>query len=427
VTGGRFLLALAVLPLLGLPAARRLVPGLSAWAALGVAGVFGALVVCLGTWILSIAGISWSVPLIIALALFPALTPRRRTKKESGLIPEGQGSPAAAIAVFLVLAVVTYAAATTRATAADLLLFWGAKGQRFAQARAIDVEFLREPMHQLMHPDYPPMLTSLYAWGALAAGRFAWGAATLTLPLFLALALAAFYGLAERAIGRRVAAEHTALLAAVLGFLSVRNLTAGNADMLLTYFEVVALSALVFAGDDDEGRIVAAVALTGAVLTKVEGTVFAALLVGAFILFGMSRGLRRVQGAVSLALPPFLAFAAWLAYCRFHGLLDIYGPRPGPTTAHVPAILRQILHEASFASAYAPWIVFLVLLVWGAKSRAAAVPLVCGAGFLAFLVYMYATSQVDPWLWVFWSAARLLVTPLVCLAVASAAACPRRA
>jgi hypothetical protein len=392
--------------------------------------VFGALVVCLGTWILSLAGIPWSVPLILALAFVPALFPRRRSR-ETEPVAEGPGSPVAGAAVVLVLAAVTYAAATARATAADLLLFWGAKGQRFAQARAIDVDFLREPMHRLMHPDYPPMLTSLYAWGTLAAGRFAWGAATLTLPLWLALALAAFYGFAHRSIGRRSAAEHTAVLAAGLGFLTVQMLTAGNADVLLTYFEVVALSALVFSGDDGEGRIAAAAALTGAVLTKVEGVVFAGLLVGAFVLFGTScgrgrdrgrgRGLRRVQAAVSLGLPPLLAFAAWLAYCRFHGLLDIYGPRPGPTSAHIPAILGQILHEASFSSAYAPWVVFLVLLMWGAKSRAAAMPLLCGAGFVAFLVYMYATSRVDPSLWIYWSGARLLLTPLVCLAVASAA------
>ena len=117
------------------------------------------------------------------------------------------------------------------------------------------------------------------------------------------------------------------------------------------------------------------------------------------------------------------ALAGWLAYCRAHGLLDVYLPkeRSVVTTAHLPAILKSVLEEAGYGALFAPWAVVLVLLLWRRTWRGTAVPLLCAAGFTAFIVYMYMTSPGEPVLWIRWSAARLLLTPLVCLAVAGAA------
>ena len=133
-----------------------------------------------------------------------------------------------------------------------------------------------------------------------------------------------------------------------------------------------------------DGLVAAAAGLTGAVLTKVEGTVFAVLVVGAFALFGPGR--RRLRSAIRMALPPFLALAGWLAYCRAHGLLDVYLPkeRSVVTTAHLPAILKSVLEEAGYGALFAPWAVVLVLLLWRRTWRGTAVPLLCAAGFTAF-------------------------------------------
>src|SRR5262249_8258882 len=195
--------------------------------------------------------------------------------------PEPRPVPAFA-ATAAVLGVVAYAAGTARATAADYVLFWGTKGQRFAQARAIDVDFLRDPMHYLIHPDYPPLLPCLYAWASLVAGRFAWGAALLSFPLFLAFTALTLYGFATPRVGRRTAAEYACLLAVLLGFLGLSNMIGGDAEPVLFLFEVLTLSALMFAGGGAAGRAAAAVGLAGAVLTKIEGTVFAALVVAAY-------------------------------------------------------------------------------------------------------------------------------------------------
>ena len=139
MTGGLFLAALAAVPLLGWPAARRLTPHLTRPATLGVAGALGAILLCAAMFLLTGLGIRWSVPLLLALALVPEfLLPR--TRSSPGGHSDGSGGVAVLAAwgaVFVVLAVVTFAVATARATAPDLLLFWGAKGQRFAQPHLV--------------------------------------------------------------------------------------------------------------------------------------------------------------------------------------------------------------------------------------------------------------------------------------------------
>ncbi len=421
MTGLLFILALAALPLLGLPLARRFLAMPNAAATIGTAGALGALLLCAEMFLLSVVGIRWSVALLLAPFAVLAVVWRPNARRPPAA-PAAEPLPWPAIgAASLAWLAAAYAAATARATSSDLLLFWGAKGERFAAARGIDVAFLRDPMHLLMHTDYPPMLTLLDAWAALVAGRFAWGAAMLSMPLFLGLSLLTFYGFARPSLGRRSAAEHTALLAALLGFVFVETLTAGNADPLLVYFEVLSLSAIVFAGDRAGGLAAAAVGLTGAVLTKVEGTPFAAIVILGFVLFGP--GGRRWRAAAVLGLPCLAALASWIAFGRAHGLLDVYRLRDHAALRleSGPAILRTIVQEGAYGAAFAPWIVVAVLIGLGSRSRDLGLLLATAAGFLAFMVYMYATLPADPTLWIRWSAARLLLTPLLCLALAAAA------
>jgi hypothetical protein len=314
-----------------------------------------------------------------------------------------------------------YAAGTARATSSDLLLFWGAKGQRFAQAGAIDVEFLRQPDHLLMHSDYPPMLPCLFAWATLTAGRFAWGAALLTLPLFLGLAAISFFGFARPALGLRSAAECTALLVALVGFVMIVTLMAGNADPLLVYFEVLALSALTLGSGRPGADVAAGIGLAGAVLTKVEGTVFAALLVGSFLLFGEGRA--RWRRALRMGAPAAAALVSWMAFCGRYGLTSIYSlssQRPA-TMTHFSAAVSGVLHEASYGAAYIPWLVVAALGLRGRNTASTRMNLAVAAGFLGFVLYMYLTSPTDARLWIIWSASRLLLTPLLSIFFAAVA------
>src|SRR5262249_10765408 len=360
-------------------------------------------------------GIRWSVWLMIIPPVLIGLSRggfRRERRKDIRL---GGAARFALMILLLTLGAATYAAATARATSFDLLFFWGTKGQRFAQKASIDVNFLGDPAHCLMHADYPPMLPCLYAWATLVTGRFAWGAALLSLPLFLALAVLTFFGFARSTLGRDDALEQASILAVLLALVLIEGYTAGGAEPLLVYFEVVALSALVFAADRPEGMPAAAVGLAGAAVTKVEGLVFAALLIGAVALF--LRGSCRWRPLALLAGTPTIFLAAWVIFCRSHGLLESYDlpARSRATLVYLPIVLREVGRGASYSTRFAPWIAVLALAVRGKRSPVSLIALAVALGFAGFTVLAYLTSKDDPRQWIVWSASGVLGTPLVSL------------
>jgi hypothetical protein len=200
------------------------------------------------------------------------------------------------------------------------------------------------------------------------------------------------------------------------GFLGVANMVGGDAEPLLFLFEVLALSSLVFAGGTAAGLAAAAVGLAGAVLTKVEGTVFAALVVAGYAVFGGEGSGRRVRAALALSLPAVAALGGWLLFCGSHGLLDIYrlGKRTAFSFTELPVVVRELVRDDLFGPRLAPVALVAALLLSRRPSRGALFPLSVAAGFGAFIVYMYLTGPGDPSNWIQWSAARLSMTPLIC-------------
>jgi hypothetical protein len=417
--------ALVSLPLVGYPFARlRVFATLTPAARWGLASAAGSLALCVAMLSSSALQVRWSIGLLLLPSAAALLLPGdRRFRRFGDPSPSpGEAPPALGLAALAtILGVVAYAAGTARATAADFVLFWGTKGQRFAQARAIDVAFLRDPLHYLIHPDYPPLVPCLYAWGSLLAGRFAWRTALLSFPLFTAFAALTLYGFARPALGRRAALANACFLAALLGFLGVANMVGGDAEPELFLFEVLALAALVFAGDRAAGVAAAAIALAAAVLTKIEGTVFAVLVVGAYAALGPSTPRDRPKRALVLGLPAATALAGWLLFCRRNGLLDIFrlGARTHLRTGELPVVLRELVRYDLFGPRLAAWAVVGALLIARRPPRAALFPLSVAAGFLVFMVYMYLSGSGDPTLWIQWSGARLSMTPLVCVLLAT--------
>jgi len=411
-----FLVALLVLPLIGygfarLPCFRSLHPA----SRIGLAGCLGALTLCAEMLLLTSLRVSWSVWLLSSPAVLWIFGRRRLRVRARVPEQDSRVGVTALVLTVLILSAAAYAAGSARATSTDLLLFWGTKGQHFARIRSIDAAFLRDPAHLLMHPDYPPMLPCLYAWAALVAGKFSWSAALLSLPVFLALAVLTFFGFARPALGRREAMAQASLLAAVLTLVMVAGYTAGNAEPLLIYFEVAALSALVFAADRPEGVPAAAVALAGAALTKVEGVVFAGLVAGGAVLF--IRQARRWQPLTLLTGIPVAALGTWILFCRSHRLPDLFDlHRPSkPTLAYLSLVFGDVIHQASYGFWFAPWVLLFLLALPGKHTRPSLLALTVALGFGAFLLYAYLTSSGNPHLWIEWSAARVLITPLVCL------------
>lgn len=364
-------------------------------------------------------GIRWSLPWLCApfAALWGLLfVPSRKTT--SSLSPTSDVIPGI-LACAATLALVAWAAGAATATSSDLLLFWGTKGQRFALAEGIDVSFLADSRNYLMHSDYPPLLPLVYAWCSLVAGRFAWGAALLFLPVTLGLLALSFWGSARESIPPRRATELTALLTAVLGFSLVTTYSAGNAEAVLLLFEAIALGALSLSVRSSAADWLAALGLAGAALTKLEGVLFAAT---AAVVFGAAwEGRLGIRRTLRLGALPAACAGLWYGFCRHHGLTDLLHP-PSLTLEFLPQILRGTGTEASYGAGYLPWIAVGTLWLSIPLRRVCWRAFALGTISIATICVYYLSAKADPSLWIRWSAARLLLTPLVCFHFAAAAA-----
>lgn len=424
MAGLAFLSIFGLLPALGaaavaLPTARSLDLG----GRVAVAAATGAVALCLEMLLVSAIGLRWSLPLLLGplLVLGAAgaiLRGRRPARRPAG----GTGFLWLSLTLLAVV-LLAYVAGSARATSPDFLLFWGTKGERFALARAIDTVFLAAPEHRLMHPDYPPLLPLLYACGALAAGRFPWGAALLTLPVWVLFTALGFRGWARPALGARSAARFTAVLAALLGFVLSVTWSAGNGEPPLLFFESMALAAAVFGAADRSVDVLLSVALAGAVLTKFEGLVFAAILAAGVVLLRRRRG-ERLGSSLRLGALPLVSLGAWILFCDRHGLLDAYkGGAAGPFNLRLlRPVVGTVAASLDYGLVYLPWILLVLLWAGGPGRRGGLLPAAVGVSVAVTNVYFYLHGTANPTLWIQWSACRTFLTPLLCLFFASAAA-----
>ena len=83
-------------------------------------------------------------------------------------------------------------------------------------------------------------------------------------------------------------------------------------------------------------------------------------------------------------------------------------------------ILVRTLRQASYDVAWVPWIGALAPLAITRRLRRAALPLLVAVGSVASVIFFYLHSDNPSW-WIDSSAMRVLLTPLACLVVASAA------
>ena len=421
MTGLRFLLALSGLPLLGWPFVAGPTRGLDPAARLAAAAAAGAVMLTLEMMAATLIGIRFGLLLAgLPLAAWCAIRLIRRrpeSVRAPATLPTADSMPALVMAAAGLL-LFFYAAATARVTATDLVLFWGPKGQAFAAAGRLDARFLGNHANVQMHPDYPPLVPSLYALATDAAGRFAWGASMLSLPLFLVLTAAALFGFGRGTLGDRRAAEWTALVIFLLGYGWSVTLSGGGAEPVLAFFEVLALVSLCF-GVDRRAVPIASLALTGCALTKLEGLPFAGAVALAFSI-GSSDWKSRLLRFAALLGPALAALGVWIGFCASHGLLHYYRGGGRLYLDHAPIVARVLPRVASYEAAYLPWIVVVPLLAMSARSVRSRPPAAVAFLFLAFIVFVYLHFPDDPTLLIVWSAGRLLLTVLIALLVAAA-------
>lgn len=435
--GYLWLASLAIFPLVGAPlvkhpAFRRF--GLACRVVL--AGGVGVVLVSWTMTVFALAGVRWG-PLFVLVSVAVAFALRLALRGDPGNVPsprtrgEGRGAGRSSITEVAALAITAISILATLAatlsglsTSPDLLLFWGPKAQQFAAARTIDAAFLSAPFLEYLHVYYPPLVTNVFAFGAMIAGRFPWGAATLTFPLLLAATAVALTGILKTESDAPSAAATAALATSAIALLGIHAMVAGNAEPFLLFFEILAVALLLTpAAASEAGKLVAGLLLAGAATSKVEGLPFvlAAVALFAVIEYGSARPLARtlllVLGPSVVALSTWFAFG--LARNLFRGYRG-YGEVGSIRWENLPGILSAVglaLWKAGYAL---PWLVPLsVLLLTGPRDRRAFLPGGVAILLAGFLLFTYLTTAGDPTLLIGWSAARVFSPVAALLALAA--------
>ena len=430
--GYTFLLALAGCPFSGWPLlAHSGFRRLSLPCRAGLSCAAGAALISGWMTVFALLGIAWRPVVLVLMAAFVSyllrfLLTSSEAAEEKAPARESRTGLAERLALVVmgvsVLAALA-AAASASATSPDLLLFWGPKAQAFAAARTVDAALLREPHLEYLHPSYPPLVTNLYAFASIVAGRFAWGAATLVFPLAVGVMALALPGMLRRAAPRRIAWACAALVVSTFGLLGNELDVGGNGDPWLWVFEILGMATLVsdFAATR-AGQLLAGLLLAGAVTAKIEGLPFA-LAAAAFFLLLRSKELKPGPAAAFLFLPSAVSLGAWLAlgatrrifygYEQYGRFLDIHWGR-------LPPVLSEIGGALWSAGWALPYLLSLAALISAPrKSRLVLLPLGVSAVLTAFFVFIYLHGDINPEKWIEWSAGRVFSPITALLALAS--------
>ncbi len=375
---------------------------------LAIAGAAGALMTAAVMTMMSVAGVEWSrtrlflllLPLVV-IALAAARVRARSSTTWKPAIPIS--------GIVLILGITAYGLLTARETCGDLLFFWGSKGMHFFRSGSIDANYLGDPNHYFSHADYPPLLPLLFAWSTTFSRQFSWWGALLLSGLCLTGIIAVI----------RAGTRDTlsALLgAAVLAYATAHAQTAGAADPLLLFFEAIAVGALLFINDQRTQAIIAAIGVAGAVATKVEGASFAVA-----VLLAMLIDRRTVKRSLAVVMPAALILGLWLWFVVSHGLLDTYRGNGTLSFRFLATALREPLRIASYNAWWIPWIAPLIVVLLG-DIRRARLPLSMAILTLGATLFFYLKTSGDPTYLIVTSASRVLLTPLLMLVLAAAAA-----
>jgi hypothetical protein len=409
-------LLLAGWPLLAHASYRRF----SLPARIGLSFAVGAVLASAWMTILALVGIPWQPFVLIVLACATAfllrfLLPAGRPTLDAPRKVSATGVEKLALALLWLALLAAFAAsASSRATSPDLMLFWAPKAQAFAAARTIDASFLRDISLIYMHRSYPPLVTNLMAFATLVTARFAWGAATLTLPMLLGVLALALPGTMGLLAPRRSALAASALIVATLGYLGLALSMAGNGDPWLWLFEILALAILAGpAALSPAGQLLAGLFLAGAVTAKVEGLLFAAASMALFLLLRRTE-LRIGRALALLAVPSVLSLGAWFAfealqhiflgYEQYGRFFDVHWDRLLPVVAS--------LGRAFWSTGWAlPYLLPLAALLFvPGKTRIRWLPIGVSLFLGLFSVFTYLHGDPDPGVWIIWSAGRVFST-----------------
>jgi hypothetical protein len=378
---------------------------------------FGLLTIVVEMFVLSWAGVHWSAWWLVPLPAVLSVLSRSAGFQPAGPLVSSRRLSAILLLAVVAVAILVSSILAATATSGDFVYFWGVKGQRWGAVHFLDTEFTKVPAHY-MHPDYPPLLPLYYAWTLLGGdGALDWWGAILATPLFLVIGAAALLGLGRYARIRGIESIVT-LFVTLYALFYVRNQVAGNAEPVLHMYECIALAALTcWRNRSGEHDLIAALALSGVALTKVEGGVFVILICGLTWLARDGTWRERLIAGAKMAALPIATLGTWLLFGMARGLTDTYVPREDLSVRYVLPTALALLQELSLHLGYTPWIAFAIILCCG-RVRNALPYLAASALFLVFLLAVY--TRAEPHLE--WSAGRTLMTPLLLFIAGTVAA-----
>jgi hypothetical protein len=422
-----WLLSLVWLPVVGLwVAGARPFGWLPSASRFAIAGGVGAFLVSTVMTAFSLLGLAWQpVWIVLASVLVSALIGQVLAGQEPLRLAAYSRWNAAAIAglaatasALVLCGLGVWAGA---ATSGDLLLFWGAKAQAFATAAGIDPAFLRDPHLEYLHPDYPPLVTNLYAFATMCAGRFSWFAATFTFPIGLAGLALGLTGILRLDHSRATAHAATCLITGCVALLGLEVDIAGNGEMPLLFFETLATAVLVSSRASEPAmQTLAGLLLGGAATAKVEGLPFGIAMVVAFLV--LRRDLpSRGKALARLVSPAIVALGLWFAFGAANGAFRGYrgyGPFFSVHFEILPLVFSEVGRSLWLIGYGLPFLGPLALLLVRPRPwSGAALPLVTAAALTGFLVFTYLHDP-HPAEWIWWSAARVFspLVPLIALA-----------
>jgi len=399
--------AALLLVLFGAGPARRLCAHtVSAAGLAGVAYGLGALLLTLEALAFSAAKIPWTV-LSLALPLLALSAALFFTGVTRGRGAPGSGGHAASAMPVLAVAVVALAVAhfafsllSSAANSVDFVLFYGVKAVLFATARGIPAAIMNHTLFVHAAPRYPPLMPIVEAWGVVLAGRMPWRfAPAISLIWYLAAVLAVGSRLRRR-LGGREGAAVAAYWACAMALSFAWSYSGGDAEAPLVFY-VAAAAAWLLTEEPGENRLLPALFLAGAALSKQEGLLAAGAFVAGLVLRDVAeRRPRPLLRAIVPAVLPVAAVLAWFGYEKLAGLPVGYRP-PGPVSqmdlALLPAIVPDLLRNLDAGTFGLSWALPLLALVWKPKPEKLVrwIPvLFASAAVLAALLATY-TSPVS--------------------------------
>jgi hypothetical protein len=432
VTGFAWLAAFLVLPvcgwaLLSHPSYARL----SLASRIVLSGAAGGALLSFVMTLFVLAGVRWRtsalvLTTVVLAAGLRAVLRRLQPPPEEGAASAERGALVTRIAQVILLAAVAAAlaaAASGAASSPDLLFFWGPKAQHSAMARTIDPAFLGGAFHNFMHPYYPPLVTNLYAFASMAAGRLPWTAAILTFPLILGALALGLPGVLRRSIGRPYAFAASALAIGAMTCVGIEADIGGNGEMPLLLFETLATAVLLSpAAAQRPMQILAGLLLAGAAATKVEGLPFAIAAAALAAILRPGAWTARARALAILLAPTAAALGAWFAFGASRGLFTGYSGTGRVFDIHPDhawIVIRSIAYNLLAVGRGLPWLVPFACLAFALPlARRAAIPLGTAAGLTAFFLFTYIHRAEDPSQWISWSAARIFSPVAMLLALA---------